>query len=264
MTIRQSSAARGRATHVGSVGLMLAVIVAVFVPVVESNAQVVGLSGQIEVVTIPSNLQGGMFVSQTHIRLMHESTGVVTGGMPAFDYDAAYHNPGLPDVPGDSTFGNAITTPYNGPGLPAVGARVDSILLHFDPAVSGLPFDLTQGISQSATISFDRPILGVFVTSSALNATDSIFSPGGVSYPTSAGRDMEFNYFGDRYSISPDRRELSLTMFCHNGGVFDEMRIILMASARCASCHAEAVVPQLAIQRPPPVPAPGGSINALQ
>jgi len=104
---------------------------------------------------------------------------------------------------------------------------VYSILLHFDPNLSGIPFDLTQGIAQSGSITFDRPILGVYVTSGALNATDSIFSPGGVSYPTSPGRDLDFNYYGDQYSISPDRHELSLTMFCHNGDVFDEMRIIL-------------------------------------
>jgi hypothetical protein len=225
----QGKAACSRARRAGAVGLVLAISVAVFVPV-KSEAQVVGVSDQIEVVTLPPSLLGGIFTSQTHIRLMHEGTGIVTSDMPGFAYDGAYHNPGLPTVPGDSTFGNAITTPYSGPGLPAAGTEVYSILLHFDPNISGLPFSLTQGMAQSGSISFDRPILGVYVTSEALNATDSIFSPGGISYPTSPGRDMEFNYAGDQYSISPDRHELALTMFVHNGGVFDQMRIVLSAN----------------------------------
>ena len=108
--------------------------------------------------------------------------------------------------------------------------EVYSILLHFDPNLSGLPFSLTQGIARSAIITFDRPIIGVYVTSGALNTTDDIFTPSGVTFPTTSGRDMEFNYDGDYYSISPDRYELSLTMYCHNGGVLDEMRIILIST----------------------------------
>ena len=200
-----------------------------------NGAIITGISGEIEVKEIPASLDGGDFISQTHIRLMHEGVGIVTAGMPDFLYDGAYHDPGLPIAPGDNTFGNAVTTPYNGPGLPAVGTEVYSVLLHFDPNLSGLPFSLTEGIAQAGTIVFDRPILGVYVTSGALDATDDIFSPSGVIFPSAAGRDMEFNYDGDIYLISPDRYELSLTMFTHNGGVLDEMRIIL-SSASVNSC----------------------------
>ena len=66
--------------------------------------------------------------------------------MPSFNYDGAYHDPNLPIVNGDNTFGNAITTPYDGPGLPAVGTEVYSILMHFDPDLSGVPFNLNEGI----------------------------------------------------------------------------------------------------------------------
>ena len=191
------------------------------------------ISGQIEVVEIPPSLNGGAFISQTHIRLMHEGSAIVPAGMPNFIYDGAYHDPSLPVVQGDNTFGNAITTPYSGPGLPAVGTEVYSILLHFDPDLSSLDFSLTEGIAQSGTITFDRPILGVYVTSGALNTTDDIFTPNGVTFPSTTGRDMEFNYGtdqydGDRYSISLDRYELTLTMYVHNGGFLDEMRIILI------------------------------------
>ena len=189
---------------------------------------VTGISGEIEIVDMPSNLNGGQFTSQTHIRLMFEGAGTVTDGMPDFLYDGAYHDPNLGIPPGiDNTFGNAITTPYSGPGLPAVGTEVYSVFMHFDPDLSGVPFNLNEGIGLTGTITFDRPILGVYVTSGALNTTDNIFTPSGVTFSSSIGRDMEFNYDGDQYSISQDRYELSLTMFCHNGGVLDEMRIIL-------------------------------------
>ena len=190
-----------------------------------NGAIITGISGEIEVKEIPASLDAGDFISQTHIRLMREGPGIVTPVMPNFDPDGAYHDPSLPN--GGSTFGNAITTPYSGPGLPAVGTEVYSVLLHFDPDVSDLPFSLAQGIEQSGTITFDRPILGVYVTSEALDATDDIFTPSGVTFSSDDRRDMEFNYDGDFYAISPDRYELSLTMFGHNGGYFDEMRVIL-------------------------------------
>jgi autotransporter-associated beta strand protein len=188
---------------------------------------VADVTGAIEFVALPPNLSGGQFISQTHIRLMHEGNGTVTSGTPTFPCDSAIHDPNLPVVPGDVTFGNAITNSYSGPGLPAVGTEVYSVLLHFDPNVSGLPFDLNQGVAASGTITFNRPIIGVYVTSGALNATDDIFTPGGTTFPLVSGRDMEFNYDGDYFSISTNRLTLSLTMFSHNGGVLDEMRIIL-------------------------------------
>ena len=198
-----------------------------------SGAIITAMSGAIEVVEFPPSLNGGAFISQTHIRLIREGPGVVTAGVPDFTYDGAYHDPSLPVVPGDNTFGNAVTTPYSGPGLPAVGTEVYSVLLHFDPNLSSLPFSLTEGIAQSATIIFDRPIIGVYVTSGSLTVTDVIFSPSGVTFPSGNGRDMEFNYDGDIYAVSPDRYELSLTMYGHNGGALDEMRVILEPVSAC-------------------------------
>ena len=181
-------------------------------------------------VTMPPNLNGGQFTNQ-NIRLIHEGAGTVTAGMPAFPCDSAIHNPSLPIVSGDVTFGNAITNVYSGPGLPPVGTQVYSVFLHFDPNLSGLPFDLSKGKAASGTIVFSRPIIGVYVTSGALNATDHIFTPSGVIFPTISGRDMEFNYDGDQFAISADRLTLSVTMFSHNGGVLDEMRVILPATS---------------------------------
>jgi len=189
-----------------------------------------GISGEIEIVDMPSNLDVGQFTSKTHIRLIHEGSGIVTANMPVFNYDGAYHDPNLPIVNGDNTFGNAITIPYSGSGLPAVGTEVYSILLHFDPDLTGLPFNLNEGIGRSATITFNRPILGVYVTSGALDNIDDIFTPSGVIFPSTSARDMEFNYDGDQYSISSDRYQLSLTMFSHNGGILDEMRVVFLAN----------------------------------
>jgi len=195
----------------------------------ESVPEITNITGQIEIASMPPNLNGGQFINQDYIRLIFEGFGTVTSGMPGFPYDGAYHDPNLPIVSGDVTFGNAITTPYNGPGLPSDGTEVYSIFLHFDPNLSGLPFNLNEGIAQSGTVTFDRPVIGAYVTSGSLNATDDIFTPNGVSFSNSIGRDMEFNYDGDAYLVSPDRYQLSLTMFIHNGGVLDEMRIILGA-----------------------------------
>lgn len=188
------------------------------------------LEGEIEVAALPQSLLSGQFVSQARIRLLDEGTATVAAGMPAFAYDGAIHDPSRPVVSGDDTFGNALTAAYAGPGLPAVGTTVHAMLLHFDPNLAGLPFSLTQGIARSASITFDRPILGVYVTSQALIATDAIFAHGGVAYSTDAARDMEFNYDGDAYSVSPDRSTLSLTMYGHNGGRFDEARVVLAAA----------------------------------
>ncbi len=211
---------------------VLALVIGVMHPVglliSTGSAQVTAnVTGEIEVVAMPPSLLGGVFTNQTYIRLMHEGIGTVTAGMPGFQADGAYHNPALGvGQPADATFANAIVTPYAGPGLPAVGTGVYSILLHFDPNLGGLPLNLAQGIARTGTITFNRQILGVYVTSGALNATDAIFGSGTV-YPTSTGRDMEFNYDGDFFSIASNRYELSVTMFVHNGGIFDEMRIIL-------------------------------------
>jgi hypothetical protein len=193
-----------------------------------SRAQsVTQLTGDIEVVAFPPSLLPGQFVSQARIRLLHEGLAAAAAGMPGFPVDGAIHDPNLPVAPGDNTFGNAITTPYAGPGLPPAGAQVYSVLLHFDPNLSSLPFNLAVGVARSATISFDRPILGVYVTSSALNATDAGFGADGVAYSTSIARDLEFNYDGDAFSVSPDRRTLSITMYGHNGGFFDQARILV-------------------------------------
>jgi hypothetical protein len=129
-----------------------------------SGAIITAMSGAIEAVEISPSLEGGVFWGQDHIRLMHEGCGTATADMPYVIYDGTYHDPSLPVVPGDNTFGNAVTTPY-------------SVLLHFDQNLSILPFSLTEGIAQSATITSDRPIIGVYVTSGSLNVTDDIFSP---------------------------------------------------------------------------------------
>jgi hypothetical protein len=142
-----------------------------------SGAIITAMSGAIEAVDISPSLEGGVFWGQDHIRLMHEGCGTATADMPYVIYDGTYHDPSLPVVPGDNTFGNAVTTPYSGPGLPADGTEVYSVLLHFDQNLSILPFSLTEGIAQSATITSDRPIIGVYVTSGSLNVTDDIFSP---------------------------------------------------------------------------------------
>ena len=195
-----------------------------------TDSIIYGISGEIEIVSIPSNLNVGQFISSTHIRLIHEAAGTITANMPDFDYDGAYHDPGLPIVYGDNTFGNAVTAAYDGPGLPEVGTQVYSILLHFDPDLTDSSFSLSEGIGRTGTITFNRPILGVYVTSAKLNTTDNIFTPNGVTFPTTSARDMEFNYDGDQYSIFPDRYGLSLTMFSHYGGILDEMRIIFEAN----------------------------------
>ncbi len=222
---------RACATVVAATMVMSLVVGVPMSPVsaaISAGEGVTGVSGEIEVVDLAPDLNSGVEVSPTHIELMPEGRGSVTAGMPSFPFDGAIHDPALGTGAEPNTFANAITTPYSGPGLPPAGTEVVSVLLHFDPDLSGLPFSLVQGIARSATVSFDRPVLGVYVTSAALDATDEIFSPA-TAFSTLGGHDMEFNYDGDSYAISPDRHELAVTMFGHNGGVFDEMRIILPA-----------------------------------
>jgi len=60
MTGFQGETACRRARHAGAIGLLWAIIVMVFVPA-QSVAQIVIVTGQIEVVTIPPSLLGGVF-----------------------------------------------------------------------------------------------------------------------------------------------------------------------------------------------------------
>jgi Bacterial Ig domain/Bacterial surface protein, Ig-like domain len=178
-------------------------------PVVDS------MTGEIEQAPIPPSLESGDFVSQTHIRLLDEGVGLVTADMPAFAFDAATYADGL------------VITPASGPGLPDPGTEVHSVLLHFDPDVGGLPFSLTMGVSRSAVVTFSQDILGVYVSSTELVASDGAFGSGDI-FTADYRREMEFTYAGDSFAIDPGRRQLEVTMFGHNGGFFDEMRVILV------------------------------------
>jgi hypothetical protein len=179
---------------------------------------VAALDGAVEQVPVPVDLNSGVFVSQDFIRLFNEGPGAVTSTMNDFSWDGALFA------------GSASTTPYAGPGLPPVGTEVCSVGLHFDADVAGLPFNLSTGVTQQGTVTFDRDIIGVWVAGADLLASDAAFSPG-TAFPDDSRREMEFTYLGDEFSIDASRRTLSVTMFNHDGGFLDEARVILAASA---------------------------------
>jgi hypothetical protein len=100
--------------------------------------------------------------------------------------------------------------------IPA-GTVVDAYLMHFDIVSANTNF--------IGSVTFARPILGVFVTGAFLNTSNPAFGVPGVSY-ASSGRAVELNGMGggDTFTISPDLTTFSFN-FRTNMGI-DEVRFL--------------------------------------
>jgi len=111
--------------------------------------------------------------------------------------------------------------------LPA-GARVDSYLLHWDPAsVAG-----TRRI-MSGRLTFRRPILGVIVTAEQLSAGDGVFGLSDTKYPAKGtegdNRHLESaseRQNADMVMLSADRLTLEVRLWAIN---LDQVRILVAA-----------------------------------
>jgi len=105
------------------------------------------------------------------------------------------------------------------PGTIAAGTAVDSIYFHFDT-----PLQALGGVV--VTVATDSPILGVIVTPSLLDASDTVLGAPGTAYPTgldfrgTAGQVNE----ADRILISPNLDLIEI--FSQVEVVLDGIRII--------------------------------------
>lgn len=156
--------------------------------------------------TAPPSLLQDQFEADGTVRLIEERSGVLLSNSLQID---AYQ-------PGCYNSTSALN-----PGQIAPGSRVNSYLLHFDPATNG------SGIFGTLEIKFDRPILGVMALASQLNASDDIVGLPGVMYPQSLGkRGLELNASGqtDSFEIMPDGLTIRLAMDVMQ--VLDECRIV--------------------------------------
>ncbi len=103
------------------------------------------------------------------------------------------------------------------PGLVPAGTTIHSHFLHADPV------DSTPRIFEG-TLTFDRPILGLIVTTVRLNATDSLLGLPGITYENaSGGRGAEGS---DRFTISADRLRLEFRFSTSSST--DNIRIITL------------------------------------
>lgn len=113
--------------------------------------------------------------------------------------------------------------------LPA-GTTVDSYFISLYPV--GEP---EQTLSCHATITFDRPILGLIATGEHLNQTHSVFGLPGVDYAIKSAENgkiisgLEISISGpdmsDRISLSDDRKTLRVEL--HAGEALDQMRVLV-------------------------------------
>lgn len=108
------------------------------------------------------------------LQYLNEQQGVLLGSDLDVDLDSAFVSTTL------GGFWTAGISPTVGTTL-AAGTRVSSHLLHIDP------FDII-GTGILATIEFDAPILGFYVTTSGLNDTDALLGLDTVTYPSVARR----------------------------------------------------------------------------
>jgi len=101
------------------------------------------------------------------------------------------------------------------PGV-EVDQKIRSVLLHYDPAgASG---------NVNAVVRFNSPILAVFVSSSKLIATNTVFGHSGVTYHTTDSTAGIENL--DTLVISADRK--TITMDFDVNPAMDEIRVILL------------------------------------
>ncbi len=102
-----------------------------------------------------------------------------------------------------------------------VGERVDSYLLHWDPASGNDPNKMVSG-----RLIFRRPILGLITDAKRLAASDAAF---GHDHTVYANPDASRGLDGDTVVLSPDRLILEVTLDVLRSAI-DETRVLVRAA----------------------------------
>ena len=104
----------------------------------------------------------------------------------------------------------------------------ESFVVHFDQAGTG------NATVSSATITFDRAIIGVWHTTSGLYGSDTQWAPNGLTYGPNTATGLNARPYelgngstSDRYSISSDLRTITILNTYTTGSGVDQLRILV-------------------------------------
>lgn len=113
----------------------------------------------------------------------------------------------------------------------AKGIRVDSYLVHYDYK----PGTGDHRLPKHATITFDRPILGIIADETSLWASDRQLALAGVDYgqptpdkPSGRGLERKLALPGDVVEISEDRKTLTIELY--GAMAIDQMRVLVQTT----------------------------------
>lgn len=172
-----------------------------------SKAGLVMASGSLfEVDPVPSSVGSNALQSNNRIHWFAERSGFQLAG----DLSVDVTSPGFVNNLGGAT-----------PGVVSSGTVVDSYFFHLDPNISS-GFLILDG-----TATFDSDVLGIVLSDSRLNLSDSVLGTTSTAYPTGislrgAATGIEANDF---VRLSADRRTVDIRLGATFDG-FDQIRIV--------------------------------------
>ena len=150
---------------------------------------------------IPGDLRLDKYESNDYIFVFNEQQNLtLTGNLSV---DIAKH--GTYDQQSDLTGAG---------GIIGSGTAVNSYIVHVDPS---------QLVSYEGSITFSNKILGVIVTTSTLNSTDSVLGISTTSYETGTYRGLEFTN-QDEVKIELSMDHMTMTLKASN--VLDHIRVV--------------------------------------
>jgi len=172
---------------------------------VECRGEIIDIDGRVNLVAAPASLsEGRLELPDRMAAVFVERQNVV---LPE-DVFVNLTSTGM--VLGSGHFSNAW--------IPA-GTTVDSYLLHFDPI--GQP---QADVTTWGSLSFDNQVLGIVLTSPALDLSDAILGHPHTAYPTGVfGRSFDWG-LEDVVELSHDRKTVTALMRARPG--YDHIRII--------------------------------------
>ena len=203
-------------THVVGAGTILAITTAVVgVDAPSAGASVVSQCGQIMGTAPPSNVAGSVGVSNTTMPVFQEQMNLSLPSALAVDITPPASFPAVYNSPSKLTPGNI-----------ASGTSVDSYMAYASPTSK----QASPQFNYVATLNFSSPVLGVIVSSSTLNNTDSVVGAPGTTYPHDAFRGLELGSSAGDGDVVKLLTPNSIYLFINTNLDIDEVRVITAGS----------------------------------
>jgi hypothetical protein len=162
-----------------------------------------GTTGAVSYTSAAANVTPGATQSNSTISVFYEKSLALPAGGVTVDRTAT----GIVTATGDLS--NTV--------IPS-GTFISSHYLHFD-AVTG-------GTNLTGSVTFSEDILGVIVTQANLDGSNAALGRAGAIYP-SAVADVGVELPDDVFTISPDRRTLTVNLKAAGGVPLDNIRVIV-------------------------------------